>query len=474
MKVFLRILAVLAVVGGGIGGCVYFKGSKPVVYKTEEATRGELRATIGATGTIEPEEVVDVGAQVAGIIIEFGPDRENEGKSVDYRTHVKKDDILARIDPTLYEADLESAKANVDAAEANVRKSQADVAQSQAKLEQAQRDWERAQKIGPSDALSQNDYDMYRANFEIARAGLAVSQATLDQARTGVVQSNAAMKRSQRNLDYCTIKSPVNGVIIARRVNIGQTVVSALNAPSLFLIAKDLSRVQVWASVNEADVGNIRPDQPVTYTVDAYPGETFHGKVIKMRYNATMTQNVVTYIVEIGTDNPGEKLNPYTTANVQFEVADHSDALLVTNAALRWYPDENQISAADKAQLIKDEKSHHAGGKSVQTSRGPATGTVEDKPATAAKGDATTQPIGREKRESSSANVPPKFGYVWVQDGKWVKPIRVRLGLTDGMSTEIVGGELTAGTKLIVGEDRGEAAAGTGRNPFMPQFGKKH
>ena len=149
---------------------------------------------------------------------------------------------------------------------------------------------------------------------------------------------------ARTNLGYTTIKSPVRGVIIDRRVNIGQTVVASLNAPSLFLIAKDLRRMQVWASVNEADIGHIRLDMPVRFTVDAYAGETFHGKVTQIRMNATMTQNVVTYTVVVTTDNSNGKLLPYLTANVQFEMDQRSDVLLVPNAALRWKPQASQMT----------------------------------------------------------------------------------------------------------------------------------
>jgi multidrug efflux pump subunit AcrA (membrane-fusion protein) len=153
---------------------------------------------------------------------------------------------------------------------------------------QAERDWKRAQKLGPSDALSQSAFDAYQAGYETAKANVTVGEAA-------IVQARAALDRAQRNLSYTVIKSPVNGVIIDRRVNVGQTVVSSLNAPSLFLIAQDLRRMEVWVSVNEADIGRISPGQPVVFTVDAFPDEQFHGTVRKIRLNASMTQNVVTY-----------------------------------------------------------------------------------------------------------------------------------------------------------------------------------
>ncbi len=176
-----------------------------------------------------------------------------------------------------------------------------------------------------------------------------MDDAAILSAQANVTQAQAALDKVQRNLDYCTITSPVKGVIIARRVNIGETVVSSLNTPSLFLIAKDLHHMKVWVSVNEADIGSIHADQSVTFTADAYPGVIFTGMVGKVRLNAAMTQNVVTYTVEIDTDNSSGKLLPYLTCNVQFEVARHKDVLQVPNGALRWIPARDEIDRAGAA-----------------------------------------------------------------------------------------------------------------------------
>ena len=274
-------------------------------FATEKVTRGDLTAAISATGTVEPEDVIDVGAQVAGRIVFFGKDKN--GREIDYGSEVEAGTVLAQIDDALYAADAAQARAAAVRAEA-------DLGQLQAKLFQAKRDWERAQKLGPSDALSQSDYDAAKSAFDVAQANVAVGRAAIGQAQ-------AALRRAEQNLSYCTIKSPVKGVIIDRRVNIGQTVVSSLNAPSLFLLALDLKRMQVWVSVNEADIGSIHTGQPVSFTVDTYPGQVFRGEVGKIRLNATMTQNVVTYTVEVITDNSDGRLLPYLTANVQFELS---------------------------------------------------------------------------------------------------------------------------------------------------------
>ncbi len=238
--------------------------------------------------------------------------------------------------------------------------------------------------------------------------------------------------------------SPVDGVIIDRRVNIGQTVVSSLNAPSLFLIAKNLKRLQVWVSVNEADIGSIRPAQPVTFTLDARPGETFRGKVGKIRLNATMTQNVVTYTVEVITDNSSGKLLPYLTANVQFEVARHTNVLTVPTAALRWTPKPQQISGES-----------HKGSTGGATQRG---------------GPGGSEPGARPGAGSTSG----RRGILWVMAGNGVRPIRVQTGLSDGTMTEVQGDALKEGLEVITAEQHqaGAAASATGANPFTPQLSR--
>jgi HlyD family secretion protein len=331
------IILVLAMGGAGAGAWYWRAGAHPdPIYKTVPIKRGEVVATINATGTLEPEEVVDVGAQVEGLIVSFGKD--SSGNPIDYRSPVEPNMVLANIDDAVYKADVDTAAAELEQARTTVLKGHADLAQAKAKLLQAENNWNRAKAIGPSDALSQNDYDTYQADYESAKANVTVADTEIAQATSGVALAQATLEKAQRNFEFCTIRSPVKGVIIDRRVNIGQTVVSSLNAPSLFLIAKDLTRMQIWVSVNEADVGRIVPGAPVNFTCDAFPKEVFAGKVGKLRLNATMTQNVVMYTVEVQAANPDNILLPYLTAKVQFEVQRQTDVLLVPNAALRWNP----------------------------------------------------------------------------------------------------------------------------------------
>jgi len=434
------VLATAAVVAGW-----YLNpGSKAAIsYRTAQITRGDLLLAISATGTLEPEEVVDVGAQVAGQILSFGLDVD--GKPVDYGSKVTEGTVLAKIDDSLYTAEAAEVEAQVQAAQANLQRAKADLQQLNAKLHQAQRDWQRAKKLGPSQALAESSYDAYRATYQTAVANVAIGKAAILQAEAGRAQAQAVLRRAQRNLGYCTITSPVSGVIIDRRVNIGQTVVASLNAPSLFLIAKDLTRMQVWVAVNEADIGKIQPGQPATFTLDAFPGETFEGQVSKIRLNASMTQNVVTYTVEIVTENRSGLLLPYLSANVQFELNRRSDVLLVPAAALRWQPTQEQVAPhfqeAPKTNSARD-------GKSVGTR--PNSSTTDRTP-----GDTT------------------KLGTLWIPDGEKVRPLQVRLGLTDGGMTEVEGDHLTEGLKIIVGQQSLAAEGSDTTNPFAPKIPRR-
>jgi HlyD family secretion protein len=437
----LILLAVFALIGGG--AALYFRSAEAEsasAFQTARVTRGDLVVAISATGTVEPEEVVDVGAQVAGQILSFGKDAN--GKTVDYGSVVEQGTTLAKIDDSLYRADAAQAEAQVESARAGVQRAKADLEQMKAKLQQAERDWRRAKNLGPSEALSQSSYDAYQSAYETAKANVAVGEAAILQAKASLAQSEALLQRAQRNLGYCTIKSPVNGVIIDRRVNIGQTVVSSLNAPSLFLIAKNLKRMQVWVAVNEADIGKIHPGQPVAFTVDAFPGETFRGEVGKVRLNASMTQNVVTYTVEIITDNSTGRLLPYLTANVQFELNRRRDVLLVPNAALRWKPSAEQV--APKVREALDSPSDRKGKPegTPRSNSGPA--------------------------KASGGNM--SRGIVWVTEGEYVRPIRVSLGLTDGTNTEVEGKGLTEGLEVVTGLQVQATGQTSTTNPFTPSF----
>jgi HlyD family secretion protein len=437
------VLAGIVLIGVTVAWYRNLNEDDAVAYQTALLTRGDVVQTISATGTVEPEEVIDVGAQVAGQIVSFGKDVD--GHAVDYGSHVAEGTVLARIDDSLYTAEEASAEAQVQAAQAGLQRAEADLKQYKAKLNQADRDWQRAKKLGTSEALSKSSYDAYLSAYESAKANVGVGRAAILQAKAGLVQARAVLRRAQRNLGYCTIKSPVNGVIIDRRVNIGQTVVSSLNAPSLFLIAKDLTRMQVWVAVNEADIGKIHPGQAVTFTVDAFPGETFRGTVGKVRLNASMTQNVVIYTVEVITENKEGRLLPYLSANVQFELRHLDNVLRVPEAALRWTPPADQIAP----QYRND----------------------------AQQADDAVQGAGRENRSPAASEAtadPRRLRTLWTPDGAYVRPISVRVGISDGTVAAVSGDDLADGMPVVTGIRTRDSRSGDARNPFMPQFHRRN
>lgn len=308
----------------------------PLSYLSSKVQTGSVIQTVSATGTIEPEELVDIGAQVSGKILAFGEGLD--GETLDYCSTVTNGMLLAKIDDVTYVADLNVARAQLQRSEASVAVSSAQLKQAETTRNQAKREWERAQKIGVGPALSQTTYEKYRTDYENAEASVAVSAAQLKQAEASVIEAKASVEKAERNLSYCEIVSSVDGVVIDRRVNVGQTVVSSMSASSLFLVARDLSRVQIWVAVNEADIGAIKPGGRVTFTVDTFPGRSFTGIVKRIRLNATISSNVVTYTVEVDTDNSDRVLLPYLTANVRFETARADDGLVIPAKALRFAP----------------------------------------------------------------------------------------------------------------------------------------
>lgn len=407
-------VCVLAAVG--IGAYYYFAGevSAPVEYRTADVEKRDMVLTIDATGTVEPEELVNVGARVSGEIVSFGKD--NAGKEVDYGSEISEGTVIALIDDEIQKSNLLQAEANLEKAKASQKQAQANLKVAEANLRQAERNWKRAKALGVSEALSQASYDSYLSAWEQTSAQIDVARAQILQADAEVVSCEADVKLARRNLSYCVITAPVDGVVIDRIVSVGQTVVSSMNASSLFLIAKDLKRMEVWASVNEADIGSIFKGQDVEFTVDAFPGEKFFGKVNKVRLNATMSQNVVTYIVEVSTDNSNGKLLPYLTANLSFIVKQSKGVLTVPNSALRWVPDVSMLA------------------------------------------------------EGVNTEIPEGKRLVWVQapENK-VKPIAVSIGINDGAYSEVSSPEIKEGMKVITG---GEIAKGktTSQNPFMPKM----
>lgn len=442
-----------ALLCAGGAGAWYFSGDSAAVqtrFSTVSVVQDDFVSKVQATGTLEPQELVDVGAQVTGEIKEFGVD--TEGRRVDYGSEVKAGQLLARIDDTIVELDIKRAEAQVAQAKAQILSSEAQVAQAKASISQAtanknkaDRDLSRAKALGVGDALSQMQYDQYVNAAEIAAANLESSTAQLQTATAQQASAAAQLKSAEaqleselRNRDYTRICTPVDGTIVVRQVNVGQTVVSSMNATTLFLVARDLTKMQIWASVNEADIAKVKPGQEVRYTVDALPNENFTGTVNKIRPNATMSSNVVTYIVEVDIDNPDRKLLPYMSANANFIVKEVKDALLVPDAAFDFRPTPDQIA--------------EGAGK-----RGP-------------------RPSADDEEEMERPVV------VWRKvDEKTVAPVRVVKGDSDGTRTIVTlaegeelkpGDELVTGVSVVSGKP-GAAAPGNGQNGLFGMNGPK-
>jgi HlyD family secretion protein len=406
MKKF--ILAIVLLWAGGAAGVWYWNDlrGRRVEFRTAAVRRGDLLATIGATGTLEPEEVADVGVQVAGEIHRFGTDPRDSQKPIGYGSPVEEGTLLAQLDDTLFKTRVEQARANVG-------KSEADVLEARARLGQAERDLDRARRLRQRDTLSAQDYDTALAGQETAQANLAVAVSAVALARANLDESTV-------NLGYTTIRSPIKGVILDRRVHVGQTVVASQSS-SLFLIAKDLRRMEIWAAVNEADVGQIHVGQPVQFSVTAHPAQSFRGQVAEVRPLPSFSQNVVTYTVVIAVDNSSGALLPYLTARVQFEAQRRTGVLLVPNAALRWKP-----------------------------------------------------PVHLLTHDTQAAEAAQRGGMVWVRQGELVRGVTVVSGLSDGVHTEVkpvAAGSLKEGAEVVLGlvQPDSDDEALAGNTPFLPK-----
>jgi HlyD family secretion protein len=450
MKTFFSVFAVLAILAAGAGFYLRYAGADSINYfRTTPITRGDLLSTINATGTVEPEERVDVGAQIVGRIARFGVDLNDPAKkkTVDYNSVVHEGQILAVIDDAIYSAQVDQAKAAL-------AHSKATLLQLEAVAAQTEKEFKRAQMLLPQKAIAQTDYDLDEANATSAKANVAVGKAAIQQ-------DEALLRLAQTNLNYTVIRSPVEGTIVARRVDVGQTVVTGLNAPSLFLIAKDLRKMQVWASVNEIDIGRIKPGMAVRFTVDAHPKDVFHGTVEQVRLNAATTQNVVTYTVVVGVDNKDLRLLPYLTANVWFEVEQRHDVLMVPNAALRWKPRTEQIALDARRDAFK----------SMRPKSDPNDLQVKVKPAPVDPKSETKN--DGHKGKDGKAEGAREHGQVWVKDGNFVRPVSVRIGPSDGLVTEISGvgdqkDKINDKVEVVVGETSADQAASEDTNPFGP------
>jgi len=462
-------------------------------YFTAPVERGTIRAQVEATGTINALTSVQVGSQVSGAI---------SALFVDFNSKVKKGQVIAQIDPAIFRgnllqatADLENAKANLAAAKANLEKSKATAVQNRA-------DFNRTESLFKEGVTSQQALDLARANAGSADAQVNAAAAQVTQAAAQASQKQAAVAVAQTNMNYTTIRAPIDGTVVNRAVDVGQTVAASLQAPTLFTIAQDLTKMEVYAKTDESDVGRIRPGQQVIFKVDAFPTETFRGVVKEVRMNPTTVQNVVTYDTIIDFSNPAGKLFPGMTAYVTIPVATAQDVLKIPNGALRFKPDmkPDEIKALYQKYGIDlgggrkggsgKSGSDNATGDSSQTASasgdnagqpgGGTEGTVtphrngsgganaaEGGPAggNRNRGGAQTSNGGNDGAAATAREPRATYAVVWkIDPDKSLEPVKVKTGITDFTNTALLDGKINEGDQLVTGSQ-------TARSGGAPRLG---
>jgi HlyD family secretion protein len=405
-----------------------YESKKTPQYFTEKVQKGDIQDVVQATGTINAVTTVQVGSQVSGTI---------QTLSADFNSHVKKNQVIAQIDPALFKGALLQAQANLANAQANLVAAKANLDKAQAAAVQAKLDLNRYTVLAQQGIVPTQQLDSARATSQSADAAVGAAKAAVTQAAAQVQQNSAAVKVAQANLDYTTIRSPIDGTVIARSVDVGQTVAASLQAPTLFTIAQDLTKMQVYVSTDESDVGTIHTGQDVTFKVDAFPKDSFKGKVSAVRLNATTVQNVVTYTTVVDFDNPDMKLFPGMTAYVTVPVATATDVVKVPNGALRFTPDLTAQQISDLYQKAGISAGARKGGKGTQQASG---------------------------QQASTA-------VVWkLNADKSLEPVQVKLGITDHTTTEIaqvVKGSLNPQDQVITGAAAASKSASASAAPGM-------
>jgi len=462
-----KLLVIALVVAAAVLVAVFMmqrgKGNGGDKYRTELVDRGNITMTVNATGAVSAVKTVQVGSQVSGIISKL---------YADFNSFVKKGQLLAELDPTPFQQAVEQRNA--------------DVVKSQVEVANAQITYSRQKRLFDSGLIARAELDGAKAAYDSARASLDLSRASLRQAQT--------------SLGYTKIFSPIDGVVVARQYDIGQTVAASFQAPTLFTIAQDLTKMQVQADVDQSDIGRMKVGEPVHFTVDAYPDQEFRGQISQVRLNATVTQNVITYPVIVEVPNPDGKLRPSMTANVVVEVATVRDVLRVPNAALRFKPDVPVAGAAAAGQ------GRAAGPTGSAGAPGAAGGAGAPAADQNASGTGGTGGGGRRRRGGDAAagggtggagangggrNWSGQGGsgrggggrrnsqtvYV-LTDTNTLKPVSIRTGLSDGRYTQVVSGDLQPGAKIVTGlatvkvqtPAGSTGLGGSGRPPGMGRF----
>ena len=425
---WLILLALLVAVG--LFAAFAMKGTDKPQYFTSKVERGDIRQVVEATGTINAVITVQVGSQVSGMI---------DRLYVDFNSHVKTGQVVARIEQSLFKGALLQAQADLQTARANLATAKATLQKDKAMAIQTAADYQRISGLTKEGVMSPQQLDLAKANADSAKAAVSASEAQVKQAEAQVSQKAATVDVAQINLDHTVIRAPIDGTVVARSVDVGQTVAASLQAPTLFTIAQDLTKMQVYAKTDESDVGMIHTGQSATFKVDAFPRDTFSGKVSQVRMNATTVQNVVTYDTIIDFNNPELKLFPGMTAYVTIPVAQAKDVVRVPNGALRYKPDmkPDQMHVLLQKYGIQETETRAAGG----------TGAAGQQHRARAPGQ---EGGGADTREARL-----DIAILWkLLPDKTLEPVQVRTGITDHTVTEVaevLKGELKPGDDLVIG-----------------------
>jgi len=427
-KKYLIIIIVIVIIAGAAWLFYSGKRSDAIVWKTAKVEKGDIQVTVKASGTLGAVTTVQVGTQVSGIINKI---------YVDFNSVVREGQVIAVLDTTYLAQAVEDANASLKRAQIQVN--------------QAKREYDRTKLLFDQKVMAQADYDLALTTYETAV--------------TNSSSATAALNRAKINLHYATIKAPISGVVVSRAVDVGQTVAASFNTPTLFTIANDLTKMQVQASIDEADIGKILVGQDVSFTVDAYDDQTFNGTVRQVRLQPVITQNVVNYTVIVDVPNPDLKLLPGMTANITVMIKEAKDVLKVPASALKFNPPMEYIEKMKKE--IPDSLKKRMNGRNHESEAREGGQGSPRIPRMRSGSGGSIQGLSHEgglKREGH-----PNFGMIWIKEGETIKPRRVIIGLSDGSYTEVKS-KISEGDEVITGSFQSQNNKSTQQqNPFTPQ-----
>jgi HlyD family secretion protein len=439
MKKLLAVLLVLAAAGGLWAYARGRAGGGEDAYRVVTVERGDVEQVVSATGALDALTTIEVGTQVSGQIAEL---------YADFNDRVERGQLIARLDATL----LEQA----------VREAEASLARARAERARAEREHRRGERLYEQELISDSDVEALRSDLEIATAA--------------EVSARAGVERAQRNLAYTEITSPIDGVVVERTVDVGQTVAASLSTPRLFLIAEDLSQMEILVAVDESDIGSIEEGQDVRFTVQSYPDDTFTGTVRQVRLQSTTLENVVSYTVVVDVDNESGSLLPGMTATVEFVIGTAEDVLKVPNAALRFRPTEEMVAALRARRDAEGDGAESADGRNAADRPAGEPAAAERRPGGQAVGGAA-ETLGGDGRAGGLAAAgagrrPADRALLWTVDADGrPEPLPVRTGISDGQVTEVSGPGLEEGMQIIAGITA--TAGGGSANPFAPAGGER-